>query len=226
METVGRGGSCLSHLAGRIDEANLCDRGMTQIWTILGTFVPLCGKRGRSWDRLWRALSKPVLNGAISVFARSGVNSKRFHMTTAYQPCGRRFTHPPKEKRTKRYSPDLGNTRCNKRRVEENGGANLKLKHREYLQERSAEHRGQAEARRNAMRQPKAQDQARPLSPDLVEAIAFLRSPEGGWRITPTGCGDFFFGGTRRPAVCHELDRPARRRNFPRASHVRQGPLP
>lgn len=92
-------------------------------------------------------------------------------------------------------------TRCNKRWVEDNGGDALKLKRREFLRERSALRRAQAQAVQEAKRQRIAKAKNVPLSPELERAIAFLKSREGGaWLITPTGRGDFFFGGTRLPA--------------------------
>ncbi|MBB3928837.1 hypothetical protein GGR43_004582 [Sphingobium jiangsuense] len=84
-------------------------------------------------------------------------------------------------------------TSCNKRWVEECGGSDLKAQRQAYL----AGRRLYREMIRRKPRKPQAR--APHIGPPVRAAIEFLRSPEGGsWAISPTGQGDFYFGGTRQ----------------------------
>lgn len=81
-------------------------------------------------------------------------------------------------------------TRTEKRFIEQAGGNELRQRRAEFLRDRV----------RSRQSKP---DPATPPAPpepgrDALAAISFLRSPEGGgWAITATGEGDFYFGCTR-----------------------------
>lgn len=82
-------------------------------------------------------------------------------------------------------------TRINKRCIAESGGAALIGRRRAFLAERRKP--------RAAAAATAAPDDA---APDVHAAIAFLRSREGGgWRVSATGAGDFWFESARIDAA-------------------------
>jgi len=92
-------------------------------------------------------------------------------------------------------------TAVNKRWLREAGGEDLKRRRMEYRRSRrTPPQRAEVEI-------------AAPPSPELIAAIAFLRSPRGGaWPISSAGGGDFYFGTTRLTGA--EIVAKARRKGF------------
>lgn len=82
-------------------------------------------------------------------------------------------------------------TRINKRCIDEAGGEILIAKRREYMAK-------VRKLRKSIQHRHETIEPMQPVSPDVFAAIRFMRSRQGGgWLITATGVGDFYFGSSR-----------------------------
>lgn len=98
------------------------------------------------------------------------------------------------------------NTKTERRCLEECGGEDLRRKRQRYL----AKLRKERRAIRKRHEQP---EPAQPTTGVLRAAVDFLRSRDGGgWLITATGKGDYYFGAIRIDP--DELIDRARRKGF------------
>lgn len=98
------------------------------------------------------------------------------------------------------------NSRTERRCLEECGADELLAKRREHVAK-------VRKLRKAAQRRHEKPEPVQPVPDSVREAIAFLRSRDGGgWLITATGVGDYFFGAIRITAS--ELLARAERKGF------------
>lgn len=97
-------------------------------------------------------------------------------------------------------------TNVNVRWVHECGGEELKRERRAYRN-------SLRKVRPSIRRLHEKPEPPQAVAPMVQDAIAYLRSPEGGnWPITATGTGDFYFGNSRKSG--DELIERAIRKGF------------